>query len=111
MDNKLLSLKNISKTYDGKNYVLTDINLEVGYGELVAIRGKSGSGKSTLMNIIGLLDRYSNGEYFFEGKAIDKYRNYDTIRGNKISFIFQSYNSFQVPTSNWIYRSRRLVTL
>lgn len=92
MSGELISLKNITKTYDGENYVLNGINLDVEYGELIAIRGKSGSGKSTLMNIIGLLDKQTSGDYMFVGKKVEKNKNHENIRGSKISFIFQSYN-------------------
>ena len=64
---KLIDLRNINKTYrngDQELKVLKNINLTVEEGEFVAIMGPSGSGKSTLMNIIGMLDRPSTGEYF-----------------------------------------------
>ena len=64
---KLIELKGINKTYkngDQELRVLKDIDLEVEEGEFVAIMGPSGSGKSTLMNVIGLLDRPTSGEYF-----------------------------------------------
>ena len=63
---KLIELKNINKSYrngDQELQVLKDISLEVEEGEFVAIMGPSGSGKSTLMNIIGMLDRPTTGEY------------------------------------------------
>ena len=63
---KLIELKNINKNYrngDQELQVLKDISLEVEEGEFVAIMGPSGSGKSTLMNIIGMLDRPTTGEY------------------------------------------------
>ena len=64
---KLIELKGINKTYKNGTRelrVLKDIDLEVEEGEFVAIMGPSGSGKSTLMNVIGLLDRPTSGEYF-----------------------------------------------
>lgn len=92
MSEILISMKNITKSYDGKINILNGVNLDIERGELIVVRGNSGSGKSTLMNIIGLLDMPTKGEYFFEGKQIKKKSNHDIIRGNKISFIFQSYN-------------------
>ena len=68
---KLIELKNINKSYkngDQTLQVLKDIHLEVEKGEFLAIMGPSGSGKSTLMNIIGLLDRPTSGEYRLEGE-------------------------------------------
>lgn len=70
---KLIELKGINKTYkngDQELRVLKDIDLEVEEGEFVAIIGPSGSGKSTLMNVIGLLDRPTSGEYFLEGQEV-----------------------------------------
>ena len=70
---KLIELKGINKTYkngDQELRVLKDIDLEVEEGEFVAIMGPSGSGKSTLMNVIGLLDRPTSGEYFLEGQEV-----------------------------------------
>ncbi len=92
MSEKIISLKDIRKTYDGKKYVLDRLDLSIERGELAVITGKSGSGKSTLMNIIGLLDTFDEGNYTFEGEAIDlKRKNYSHLRGGKIGFIFQSY--------------------
>lgn len=70
---ELISLKNIVKSYkngDQELQVLKGINLEVYEGEFVAIMGPSGSGKSTLMNIIGLLDRPTSGDYSLNGKKL-----------------------------------------
>ena len=72
---KLIDLRNINKTYrngDQELKVLKNINLTVEEGEFVAIMGPSGSGKSTLMNIIGMLDRPSTGEYFLENEDVAK---------------------------------------
>jgi putative ABC transport system ATP-binding protein len=63
-------------------------------GDFIAIMGTSGSGKSTLMNIIGCLDKPTDGKYYFEGNDITDSRGSDlvNIRRNKIGFIFQSFN-------------------
>lgn len=99
----MLRLSNLHKSYQsgGKPlHVLKGINLHVEAGEFVAVMGHSGSGKSTLLNIIGLLDQYDSGEYWFgdtlmrqlsETKAA-KYRN------QFIGFIFQSFHL--VPFKN-----------
>lgn len=94
----VIELKNVDKIYStGKLNVpaLFKINLAIKKGEMVAIMGPSGSGKSTLMNIIGLLDRPSDGELLIDGKAINL--NMPTgrlaqLRGQKIGFIFQTFN-------------------
>ncbi len=75
MKNQLIKLTNINKSYrngDQELRVLKDIDLEVEEGEFLAIMGPSGSGKSTLMNIIGLLDRSSSGNYWLEGKEVSQ---------------------------------------
>lgn len=74
--------------------ILHDINFSVQEGEFVSIVGPSGSGKSTLMNLIGVLDRPTEGRYFLDG--IDLSRATDNelsdIRNKKIGFVFQTYN-------------------
>lgn len=94
----VISLNGIVKRfYIGKPNeleILHGINLEVEHGEFVSIVGESGSGKSTLMNIIGALDRPTEGEYRLQGKNIGeaKDRELSSIRNQEISFVFQTYN-------------------
>lgn len=94
----VISLNGIVKRfYIGKPNeleILHGINLEVERGEFVSIVGESGSGKSTLMNIIGALDRPTEGEYLLQGKNIGeaKDRELSTIRNQEIGFVFQTYN-------------------
>src|SRR5690606_18882818 len=71
-DAPLLSLKGVSRHYpsgDDFTTVLNHVNLTIERGEMVAIIGASGSGKSTLMNILGCLDRPSEGEYLISGRS------------------------------------------
>lgn len=71
----MLKLNNITKNYQmGAEFVqvLKGISLEIHKGEFVAIMGPSGSGKSTLMNIIGILDAPSGGEYMLDGTSVEK---------------------------------------
>lgn len=74
--------------------ILHGINLKIYEGEFVAIVGESGSGKSTLMNIIGALDKPTEGKYYLDGidvlKASEKEMN--NIRNQKIGFVFQNFN-------------------
>jgi len=74
--------------------VLKDINLTIQAGEMVAIVGPSGSGKSTLMNILGCLDRPSEGSYRLDGEAVEALpgRALARIRNTRIGFVFQAYN-------------------
>ncbi|MBR4719579.1 MAG: ABC transporter ATP-binding protein [Lachnospiraceae bacterium] len=91
-------MKNIVKRYfigqPNELEVLHGIDMQVRRGEFVAIVGQSGSGKSTLMNVIGALDRPTEGEYTLDG--VDMFRAKDkdlsAIRCKKIGFVFQTYN-------------------
>jgi len=92
-----LKVENISKVFDSRAerfVALRKINFTIKKGELVSIVGPSGSGKSTLLNIIGALDRPSNGKLFVNN--VDVFSLSDVqiarIRNNLIGFIFQSYN-------------------
>lgn len=96
MDDKqkvILELKDVSKIY-GSLHALSHINLKVKKGEWLAIMGSSGSGKTTMMNIIGCMDRPSNGEVLIDGKDISKesQRNLTEIRRDKIGLIFQQFH-------------------
>jgi putative ABC transport system ATP-binding protein len=93
----LIQLENIVKTFPmGKRdlTVLHGVSLNIDKGEMVAIMGASGSGKSTLLNMIGLLDRPTSGSYKLEGKEVSNLsgRELSLVRGQKIGFIFQSFN-------------------
>ncbi|MGM9873711.1 MAG: ATP-binding cassette domain-containing protein [Bacilli bacterium] len=94
----MLKLKNITKDYISKSqpvvHALKGITINFRRNEFVAILGPSGCGKTTLLNIIGGLDRYTDGNLLIEGKSTKKYtsRDWDTYRNHSIGFIFQSYN-------------------
>lgn len=93
----MIELVNINKSYGrGKSelQILKDINLKIDEGEYVAVVGPSGSGKTTLMNILGMIDVPTSGEYLFEGKLVSKLteRELARIRNRKIGFVFQSFN-------------------
>lgn len=93
---ELISLKNIVKSYkngDQELQVLKGINFDVYEGEFVAIMGPSGSGKSTLMNIIGLLDRPTSGDYSLNGKKVETLsdRHLASVRNKEIGFVFQQF--------------------
>ena len=87
----------IKRFYIGKPnelQILNGIDLDVHEGEFVAIVGASGSGKTTLMNMIGLLDRPTEGKYIIDGVDIDDATDQELsyIRNQKIGFVFQTYN-------------------
>jgi putative ABC transport system ATP-binding protein len=75
-------------------HVLKDVSVRVARGEMVAIMGASGSGKTTLMNIIGCMDRPTDGKYFLDGEEISKVPpdRLAYIRNKKFGFVFQSFN-------------------
>jgi len=73
---------------------LDGINLDIARGEYLAIMGRSGSGKSTMLNVLGLLDRPTGGEYSLGGRQISQLNDTELslMRGREIGFIFQSFN-------------------
>lgn len=93
----MLEIKNITKDYKtGPDTVhaLRGVSIAFRNSELVAILGHSGCGKTTLLNIIGGLDRYTDGDLIIDGRSTKQYkdRDWDTYRNHSIGFIFQSYN-------------------
>ena len=74
--------------------ILHGIDLDVKEGEFISVVGSSGSGKTTMMNIIGILDRPTEGEYLLDGMDVAhaKDRELSLIRNQKIGFVFQTYN-------------------
>jgi putative ABC transport system ATP-binding protein len=93
----VISVRRASKVYRlGQTHVaaLRDVSLEIQRGEFVAITGPSGSGKSTLMNLLGLLDRPTSGEYWLNKREVGSLPS-DTvadIRNRSIGFVFQGFN-------------------
>lgn len=93
----MLKLLNIKKNYyvgDITVKALRDINLSFRKNEFVSILGPSGSGKTTLLNIIGGLDKYTEGDLIINGRTTKDYqdRDWDVYRNHRIGFVFQSYN-------------------
>ena len=92
----MLELHAIRKSYrigPTEIEILKGVDLSIAPGELVSITGQSGCGKSTLMNIIGLLDRPTQGEYIIDGQRVE-YEDDDrlsAIRNRRIGFVFQQY--------------------
>ena len=98
MSKTVISMKNIIKRYyigqPNELQILNGISLDVHEGEFVSIVGASGSGKSTLMNIIGALDRATEGTYFLNGTDISTFsdKQLSRIRNSEIGFVFQTFN-------------------
>ena len=93
----IIDLKGLTKRYgygDAESYALRDFDLTVKRGEFIMIMGPSGCGKTTLLNIIGLLDEPTDGEYLLNGEAANKVSNRKRarLRAKKIGVIFQDFN-------------------
>ena len=92
-----IKLTNVTKRFgfgDAEQVALDNVNLEVKKGEFIAIVGPSGCGKTTLLNILGLLDHPSEGEYYLDNKSVEDLTatHHATIRSRDIGFIFQHFN-------------------
>ncbi len=110
----MLSLKNIRKNYKMGDTVveaLKGVSVDFRSNEFVAVLGQSGCGKTTLLNIIGGLDRYTDGDLIIDGVSTKKYhdRDWDTYRNHKIGFVFQSYNL--IPHQNVLSNVELALTL
>ncbi len=97
MDEHIIKVENLTKIYGSGEVAVTALdrlNLTIDEGEFVAIMGPSGSGKSTLMNILGCLDRPTEGRYWLGGEDVSKLNKSQLarVRNHKIGFVFQSYN-------------------
>ena len=95
--NAIIDIKTLKKDYyvgEVTVHALRGVDLTISQGEFVAIMGASGSGKSTILNIIGCLDRPSEGDYYLDGVSVAKMTKNESaaIRNRKIGFVFQSYN-------------------
>jgi putative ABC transport system ATP-binding protein len=95
--NTVIQLQAIHKTYHTGEvdvHAVRGVSLEISQGEFVALMGASGSGKSTMMNIIGCLDRPTEGKYFLDGIDVSQLSRDELadIRNQKIGFVFQGFN-------------------
>jgi len=93
----VIELHNLKKRFgigDAEHYALDGMDLTIKKGEFIAIMGPSGCGKTTLLNILGLLDRSTGGEYKLDGQEVSTIgpRRQARIRSHQIGFIFQSFN-------------------
>jgi putative ABC transport system ATP-binding protein len=96
-NNKIIRMENVTRVYKvGETEVraLRDVSYSIQQGDLVAIMGPSGSGKSTLMNIIGCLDKPTEGKYFLENQEVSTFDKNELarIRNKNIGFVFQNFN-------------------
>jgi putative ABC transport system ATP-binding protein len=93
----LIEVRNLKKDYyvgEITVHALRGVNLEVKEGEFVAIMGASGSGKSTMLNILGCLDRPTEGDYILDNTSVSNLKKNElaALRSRKLGFVFQSYN-------------------
>lgn len=94
----IIDIRGIRKTYvlseENIVHALRGVDLQIAEGSYVAIMGPSGSGKSTMLNILGCLDRPTEGQYFLGGDDVAQMEDdiLSNVRGKSIGFIFQSYN-------------------
>jgi putative ABC transport system ATP-binding protein len=96
-DATLVRFEGVSKTYlmgEVEVHALRGVDFEVHTGEMVAIMGASGSGKSTMLNILGTLDRPSEGRYLLDGEPVERLDEIElaSLRNRKIGFVFQSFH-------------------
>ncbi len=104
INGNLIHLENLTKTYEmGESPVkaLRRISYDIEQGDFVAIMGPSGSGKSTLMNIIGCLDKPSEGKYFLDGIEVSTLNKNQLarVRNKRIGFVFQNFNLLSRTTA------------
>lgn len=98
LQDQMIQMKHIIKRFYigqlNELEILHGIDLSVQRGEFISIVGESGSGKSTLMNIIGILDRQTEGDYFLEGQDVNEMDDVvrSSVRNKKIGFVFQNFN-------------------
>jgi putative ABC transport system ATP-binding protein len=90
----LVELVGVSRRYPGGVAALRDVDLRIGYGELVAVVGPSGSGKSTMLHLIGTLDRPSAGTVHIDGYDVSALsdRQLSALRARRIGFVFQQFH-------------------
>jgi len=104
LSDDVIRIQNLNKIYhvgEVDLHVLKGVSVTIARGEMVAIMGASGSGKTTLMNIIGCMDRPTDGQYFLDGEEISKTKpdRLAYIRNKKFGFVFQSFNLLSRTTA------------
>ena len=100
----LIALRGVGKTYAGAAgpfHALTDVDVEIGRGEFVAIVGQSGSGKSTMLNLLAGIDRPSSGEVVIDGVAVHglSERALSAWRGSAVGIVFQFFQLLPTLTA------------
>ncbi len=93
----MIRTENLTKIYRNQSIetpALREVNLAIEEGEFVAVMGPSGAGKTSLLNIIGLLDTLTSGQYWFKGQKIDKLSDFQraNMRKGRVGYVFESFN-------------------
>ena len=104
MNNKVASLEKVSKIYGKDDLIvkaLDNVNLDIYKGDYLAVMGASGSGKSTAMNILGCLDRPSDGQYKLNGNSVENLSDNElaSLRNQKLGFVFQQFHLLSDATA------------
>jgi ABC-type lipoprotein export system ATPase subunit len=92
MSGAAVSVRGVSRTYDGRVAALAGATLEVGPGEFVVVTGPSGSGKSTLLQVVGSLDRPDAGQVLVDGRPVPTGRAARDFRRHAVGFVFQLHH-------------------
>ncbi len=92
----MISINKLKKSFvngDNERVLFDNFNFKMNKGEMIAIMGKSGSGKTTLLNMIGLIEKFDDGEYIFMDRDVSSFTKQDILdfRRNHMSFIFQNF--------------------
>jgi len=100
LDDWVIETRDLSKTYGDGNQVraLDGVSIRIRSGEFVSVMGPSGCGKSTLLNMLGALDRPSEGLVLIDGRNLAQIKNLDRFRSSTVGFVFQMHNL--IPTLN-----------
>jgi len=104
MEQQLIRVENLEKLYQDNGVpvrALHEVSLSIGRGEFSAIAGPSGSGKTTLLNLIGALDKPTQGAIYFEGEDLSSKskKELSSLRLHRLGFVFQAYNLIPVLTA------------
>ena len=104
MNNKVASLERVSKIYGKDDLIvkaLDNVDLDIYKGDYLAVMGASGSGKSTAMNILGCLDRPSDGQYKLNGNSVENLSDNElaSLRNQKLGFVFQQFHLLSDATA------------
>lgn len=92
----MIRIKNVKKIYKAANFeikALKGVSINIENGDFVALRGESGCGKTTLLNIIGMIDDFNSGEYYYNSEPIHSLNEFqiNKVRNHKVGFVFQSF--------------------